>query len=51
MDTLFVATQVLCYGVSIVAASLNIATFVQRRVKWRRLHTIRRGRSFGTEER
>ena len=46
MDTLFVATQVVCYGVGIVSASLNIATFLHRRVKWRRLHTIRRGRLF-----
>ena len=51
MDTLFVATQVVCYGVGIVSASLNIATFLHRRVKWRRLHTIRRGRLFETEER
>jgi hypothetical protein len=43
MNTLLVATQVVCYGVGIVSASLNIATFVHRRVKWRRLHTIRRG--------
>jgi hypothetical protein len=50
MDTLFLA-QVVCYGVGIVSASLNIATFLHRRVKWRRLHTIRRGRLFGIEER
>jgi hypothetical protein len=48
MDTFFVATR---YGVGIVSASLNIATFLHRRVKWRRLHTIRRRRLFGTEER
>ena len=40
MDTLLVATQIICYGVGIVSASLNIASFVQRRVKCRRLHTI-----------
>jgi hypothetical protein len=40
MDTLLVATQIICYGVGIVSASLNIATFVHRRVKSRRLHTI-----------
>jgi hypothetical protein len=37
MDTLLVATQIVCYGVGIVSASLNIASFVHRRVKWRRL--------------
>jgi hypothetical protein len=41
MNTLLAATQVVCYGVGIVSASLNIAVFVHRRVKWRRLHTIR----------
>jgi hypothetical protein len=41
MNTLLLATQVVCYGVGIVSASLNIATFVHRRVKWHRLHTIR----------
>jgi len=42
MDTLLIATQIICYGVGVVSASLNIASFVHRRVKWRRLHTIRR---------
>jgi hypothetical protein len=40
MDTLLVATQIICYGVGIVSASLNIASFVHRRVKWRRLLPI-----------
>ena len=40
MDTLLVATQIICYGVGIVSASLNIASFVHRRVKLRRVHTI-----------
>lgn len=40
MDTILVATQVICYGVGIVSASLNIASFVRRRVKWRRLNPI-----------
>jgi hypothetical protein len=40
MDTLLVATQIICYGVGIVSASLNIASFVHRRVKSRRLHAI-----------
>ena len=43
MDTLLLAAQVVCYGVGILSASLNIATFVHRRAKWRRLHTIRAG--------
>jgi|SoiMethySBSTD1v2_1073268.scaffolds.fasta_scaffold248303_2 hypothetical protein len=51
MDTLFVATQVVCYGVGIISASLNIATFLHRRVKWHRLHTTRRERAFAPEER
>jgi len=51
MDALIVASQVVCYGIGIVSASLNIATFLHRRAKWRRLHTIRRGRLFGIEER
>lgn len=41
MNTLLVTTQIVCYGVGIVSASLNIATFVRRRVKWRRLRTGR----------
>jgi hypothetical protein len=40
MDTLLVATQIICYGIGIVSASLNIASFVHRRVKWHRQHTI-----------
>jgi hypothetical protein len=42
MDTLLVATQIICYGVGVgvVSASLNIASFVHRRVKSRRLHAI-----------
>ncbi len=40
MDTLLVATQIICYGVGIVSASLNIASFVHRRVKSRRPHTV-----------
>jgi len=39
MDALLVATQIICYGVGIVSASLNIASFVHRRVKSRSLHT------------
>src|SRR5262245_1683091 len=42
MDTFLVATQIVCYGVGLVSASLNIASFVHRRGKWRRLHIIRR---------
>ena len=40
MDTILVATQIICYGVGIVSASLNIASFVHRHVKWRRVRTI-----------
>jgi hypothetical protein len=40
MDTLLVATQIICYGVGIVSASLNIASFVRRRVKSRRLQAL-----------
>jgi hypothetical protein len=40
MDTFLVATQIICYGVGIVSASLNIASFVHRRIKWRRVPTI-----------
>lgn len=40
MDTLLIATQMICYGVGIVSASLNIASFVHRRVKSRRPHAI-----------
>ena len=38
MNTLLITTQIVCYGVGIVSASLNIATFV-RRGKWQRLRT------------
>ena len=31
MNTLLITTQIVCYGVGIVSASLNIATFVRRR--------------------
>ena len=41
MDTLLIATQIICYGVGIVSASLNIATFVRRRSKWQRLRSGR----------
>ena len=37
MNTLLITTQIVCYGVGIVSASLNIATFVRRRGKWHRL--------------
>ena len=41
MNTLMITTQIVCYGVGIVSASLNIATFVRRRGKWHRLHLHR----------
>ena len=40
MDTFLVATQIICYGVGIVSASLNIASFLHRHVKSRRGHSI-----------
>ena len=45
MDTFLVATQIICYGVGIVSASLNIASFVHRRVKSRRLQAADVARS------
>ena len=41
MNTLLITTQIVCYGVGIVSASLNIATFVRRRGKWYRLRSRR----------
>jgi hypothetical protein len=37
MNTLLLASQIVCYGVGIVSASLNIATFVRRHRRWRHL--------------
>ena len=39
MNTLLITTQIVCYGVGIVSASLNIATFMRRRGKWHRLRS------------
>jgi hypothetical protein len=41
MNTLLITTQIMCYGIGIVSASLNIATFVRRRGKWHRLRSRR----------
>ena len=41
MNTLLITTQIVCYGVGIVSASLNIATFVRRRGQWHRLRSRR----------
>jgi hypothetical protein len=41
MNTLMITTQIVCYGVGIVSASLNIATFVRWRGKWHRLRSHR----------
>jgi hypothetical protein len=41
MNTLLITTQLVCYGVGIVSASLNIATFVRRRGKWHRRRSRR----------
>jgi hypothetical protein len=39
MNTFLIASQIACYGVGIVSASLNIAAFVRRRrTKIRRLN-------------
>jgi hypothetical protein len=46
MNTLLITTQIVCYGVGIVSASLNIATFVRRRGQWHRLRS-RRPRTYG----
>jgi hypothetical protein len=35
METIILTTQVVCYGVGIVSASLNIAGFVRRRRRFR----------------
>jgi hypothetical protein len=41
MNTLLVTTQIVAYGVGIVSASLNIAAFVRRRARWRRLRGVK----------
>ena len=41
MNTLLITSQIVCYGVGIVSASLNIATFVRRRGGWQRLRARR----------
>ena len=41
MNTLLITTQIVCYGVGIVSASLNIAAFVRRSGKWHRLRSRR----------
>ena len=42
MNTLLFTSQIVCYGVGIVSASLNIATFVRRRRRWRHMQSARR---------
>jgi hypothetical protein len=38
MNTLLLTSQIVCYGVGIVSASLNIAVYVRRqRRKWNRV--------------
>jgi hypothetical protein len=41
MNTLLITTQIVCYGIGIVSASLNIATFMRRSGKWHRLRSRR----------
>jgi hypothetical protein len=36
MNTLLIASQIVCYGVGIVSASLNIAIFARRQARLRR---------------
>ena len=43
MNTLLLTTQIVCYGVGLVSASLNIAGFVRRRRVKR--HRTRRSRA------
>lgn len=43
MNTLLLASQIACYGVGIVSASLNIAMFVRRRRRWRQLRHVQGG--------
>jgi hypothetical protein len=40
MNTLLLASQIACYGVGIVSASLNIAVFVRRHRRWRHLRLM-----------
>ena len=44
MNTFLVTTQIVAYGVGIVSASLNIASFVRRHSRLRRLAFGRAGR-------
>jgi len=42
MNTVLVTSQILCYGVGIVSASLNIAIYLRRhRVRLRRVRNLR----------
>jgi hypothetical protein len=43
MNTLLFTSQLMCDGVGIVSASLNIAMFVRRHGKLRRRRDFRRG--------
>ncbi len=44
MNTLLLTTQIVCYGVGIMSASLNIVSFVRRRrAKWLRMRDGRSG--------
>jgi hypothetical protein len=45
MNTVLVTTQIVAYGVGIVSASLNIAVFVRRHTRWRRLRIGRSARA------
>jgi hypothetical protein len=41
MNTVLVTSQIVACGVGIVSASLNIAVFVRRHARWRRLRMSR----------
>jgi hypothetical protein len=44
MNTFLVTTQIVAYGVGIVSASLNLASFMRRHTRLRRLAVGRTGR-------
>jgi len=44
MNTLLITTQIVCYGVGIVSASLNIAILARRHARLRRRRLLTCGR-------
>jgi hypothetical protein len=47
MNTLLLTSQLVCYGVGIVSASLNIALFVRRHRRWRQIRFLQAGTRVG----